>query len=276
MSHELGVFLRARRADAHLEPPVRGETQRRRVTGLRREEVAAAAGISVDYYTRIEQGRETHPSDSVIDALGRALGLEPDALHYLYRLRDAPTNPGRTMAADNTETINRMTALVDAVSPNPAYVMDRLSNIIAENEEGLALFEGFAELEPKKRNTCRYLLTDIRARTTFPEWEELARGAVAHLRAANANRLEDPELRDLVGELRKQSAQFDEWWNGHLVQRRRASTLHIRTRDGQTLTRRYEILHLPDEELRMTIWLPGAEASETEPSVPHKHPAQPR
>lgn len=276
MSHELGVFLRARRADAHLEPPVRGENQRRRVTGLRREEVAAAAGISVDYYTRIEQGRETHPSDSVIDALGRALGLEPDALHYLYRLRDAPTNPGRTTAAENTEAVDRMTALVDAVSPNPAYVMDRLSNIIAANEEGLALFDGFTELEPEKRNTCRYLLTDVRARTIFLEWEELARGAVAQLRAANANKLEDPELLDLVGELREQSPQFDEWWNGHLVGRRRASTLHIRARDGQTLTRRYEILHLPDEELRMTIWLPDAESAAAAPAVPHKPPARPQ
>lgn len=276
MSHELGVFLRTRRADAHLEPSVRGENQRRRVTGLRREEVAAAAGISVDYYTRIEQGRETHPSDSVMDALGRALRLEPDALDHLYRLRDAPTDPGRATATGNAETIDRMAALVDAVSPNPAYVLDRLSNVVAANEEGLALFDGFAELEPDKRNTCRYLLTDVRAGEIFLEWKELARGAVAHLRAANANKLEDPELLDLVGELRGQSPQFDEWWNGHLVQRRRASTLHIRTRDGQTVTRRFEILHLPDEELRMTIWLPDAESVAAGHAVPDKRPALPQ
>jgi transcriptional regulator with XRE-family HTH domain len=257
MSHELGVFLRARRAAAHLEPSARGEDQRRRVTGLRREEVAAAAGISADYYTRIEQGRETHPSDSVMDALCRALSLERDALDHLYRLRDAPTDPGRTTAADDADTVNRMTALVVAVSPNPAYVLDRLSNVVAANTEGLKLFDGIAELEPETRNTCRYLLTDVRARKIFLEWEELARGAVAHLRAANANKLEDPELLDLVSELREQSPQFAEWWNGHLVQRRRASTLHIRTKDGQTLRRRYEILHLLDEDLRMTIWLPS-------------------
>jgi transcriptional regulator with XRE-family HTH domain len=259
MSHELGVFLRARRTDSQLRPPIHGENGLRRVTGLRREEVAADAGISVDYYTRIEQGRETHPSDSVMDALGRALRLEPDALDHLYKLRDSPPISARPSAAGTSLLVDRMTVMVEAVKPNPAYVMDRLSNVIAANTEGLTLFEGFAELEPEHRNTCRYLLTDLRAREVFLEWEELARGAVAHLRAANANKLEDPELLDLVGELRGQSPQFDEWWNGHLVQRRRASTLHIRTRDGQTLTRRFEILHLPDEELRMTIWLPDAQ-----------------
>jgi hypothetical protein len=113
------------------------------------------------------------------------------------------------------------------------------------------------DLPPQQRNTCRYLLTDIRARENFLEWEELARGAVAHLRGANADNLRDPELHAFVDELREHSQQFDEWWNGHIVQHRRASTLHIRTQDGHTVTRRYEILHLPDEDLRMTIWLPS-------------------
>jgi transcriptional regulator with XRE-family HTH domain len=256
MSHELGVFLRARRTNAQLQPPLHGGNSRRRVTGLRREEVAAAAGISVDYYTRIEQGRETHPSDSVMDALSRALRLEPDALDHLYKLRDAASAPAPTTAASKALIVERMTVLVQAVRPNPAYVMDRLSNVIAANTEGLALFDGFADLPPEQRNTCRYLLTDLRAREIFLEWDELARGAVAHLRAANADKLEDPELLELVSELRGRSTQFDDWWDGHIVQRRRASTLHIHTQKGHTRTRRYEILHLPDEELRMTIWLP--------------------
>ncbi len=204
MSGELGVFLRARRTDTQLEPPLHGENGRRRVTGLRREEVAAASGISVDYYARIEQGRETHPSDSVMDALSRALRLEPDALDHLYKLRDAAAASGRTKAAGNAPIVERMKALVEAVSPNPAYVMDRLSNVVAANTEGLALFDGITDLPPQQRNTCRYLLTDLRAGEVFLEWEELARGAVAHLRAANADKLEDPELHAFVGELREQ------------------------------------------------------------------------
>lgn len=89
MSTELGEFLRARRSDANLESPTRDGNNRRRVTGLRREEVSTAAGISVDYYTRLEQGRETRPSDAVIDALARVLRLTPDATEHLYRLRGA-------------------------------------------------------------------------------------------------------------------------------------------------------------------------------------------
>lgn len=87
MSTELGEFLRARRGDANLESPTRDGNNRRRVTGLRREEVSTAAGISVDYYTRLEQGRENRPSDAVIDALARVLCLAPDATEHLYRLR---------------------------------------------------------------------------------------------------------------------------------------------------------------------------------------------
>lgn len=150
-----------------------------------------------------------------------------------------------------------MTALVDAVRPNPAYVLDRLSNMIAANAEGLALYDGFAELPAVQRNTCRYLLTDPRARDIFLEWEELARGAVAHLRAANAHHLQGPELQTLVTDLREQSPLFEGWWNEHIVERRRASIKHIRTDTNHIAVRRYEVLHIPEEELRMTLWMPG-------------------
>lgn len=150
-----------------------------------------------------------------------------------------------------------MAALVEAVRPNPAYVLDRLSNMLAANPEGLALYDGFADLSPRQRNTCRYLVTDPRARAIFLEWEEIARGAVAHLRAANADNLHDPELQALVAELSEHSAMFEEWWSEHIVERRRTSIKHIRATDGDTITRRYEILHLPEDGLRMTLWLPG-------------------
>ncbi|WP_162940108.1 helix-turn-helix transcriptional regulator [Gryllotalpicola protaetiae] len=257
MSNELGDFLRARRADAALEPPARDGVGRRRNPGLRREEVAAAAGISVDYYTRLEQGRERHPSDAVVDALARVLRLTPDARAHLARLRGVSAAAARGERDDGSAVAERMSALVDAVRPNPAYVLDRLSNMVAANTEGLALYAGFGELPPEQRNTCRYLMTDPRAPRIFVEWEELARGAVAQLRAANAGRLDDPALRALIEELRGESPLFAEWWGGHLVERRRASIKHLRTAAGE-VARRYEVLHLPEEELRMTIWLPGA------------------
>ncbi|TIH27067.1 helix-turn-helix transcriptional regulator [Subtercola vilae] len=256
MSNELGEFLRARRADTGLEPPTGSGANRRRVAGLRREEVAAASGISVDYYTRLEQGREAHPSDAVLDALARVLHLTADAAEHLYRLRfTVPSS--RSGRSDNIELAQRMATLVDAVRPNPAYALDRLSNMLAANPEGLALYDGFAALPAGARNTCRYLMTEDRAREIFVEWEEIARGAVAHLRAANADNLHDPELDALVTELRERSPLFSMWWDEHIVERRRTSIKHLRTQGGEIIARRYEVLHLPDERIRVTIWLPG-------------------
>ena len=211
MSTELGEFLRARRGDVNLESPTRDGNNRRRVTGLRREEVSTAAGISVDYYTRLEQGRETRPSDAVIDALARVLRLAPDATEHLYRLRGASPSSIHGPHGDDGLLAERMATLVEAVRPNPAYVLDRLSNMLAANPEGLALYDGFADVSPRQRNTCRYLVTNPRAREIFLEWEEIARGAVAHLRAANAANLQNPELQALVAELREHSALFEEW-----------------------------------------------------------------
>ncbi|MDQ4215421.1 helix-turn-helix transcriptional regulator [Microbacterium capsulatum] len=254
MPNELGDFLRARRTDAGLEPPNAGSPRRRRVTGLRREEVAAASGISADYYTRLEQGRETHPSDAVLDALARVLRLGPDAREHLSRLRGS-SGPAPVRAPEDPSARERMDALVEAVRPNPAYVLDRLGGMIAANPEGLALYPGFAELPRERRNTCRYLMTDPRAREMFVEWEEIARGAVAHLRAANVDDLQDPALQRFVAELRSESPLFEEWWTEHIVERRRTSVKHVRTGTGEVLPRRHEVLYLPEDGLRMTIWL---------------------
>ncbi|GAB3148659.1 helix-turn-helix transcriptional regulator [Microbacterium neimengense] len=255
ISNELGDFLRARRQDRALAPD-HDTPGARRTPGLRREEVATRAGISVDYYIRLEQGRESHPSDAVISALADALALSPDAARHLVRLRDANAAPAEPTA--DTDLVPRMSALVAAVRPQPAYVLDRFSTIVAANEEGMSLYAGLAELPPEQRNTCRYLLTDPRARETFLDWEDLARGAVAHLRAANVDRLDDPRLGELVRELGARSEQFAAWWGGHIVERRRGATTRIRGLDGVVVERSYEILHLPDDAVRLTIWLPPA------------------
>lgn len=256
MTNQLGEFLRARRTDPSLAPtlPSLGS---RRVSGLRREELAAEAGISSDYYIRLEQGRETNPSDSVLEALARVLKLSADAAQHLHQLRDQSS----TAAVETTgEMVARMEGLVDAVRPNPAYVLDRLSNIVAANPEGLALFDGIADAPPAERNTCRYLLTHPRAPEIFLDWADIARGAVGHLRAANADDLHEPNLARLVAELSATSPEFADWWDGHVVHRRRSSTKRMRTPDGSETARRYEILHLPDERMRMTIWLPSPSA----------------
>ncbi len=257
--NELGDFLRARRAHAELTPP--GAPARRRVTGLRREEVAAASGISVDYYTRLEQGRVAQPSDSVLDALARVLRLTPDAREHLYRLRPH-ADVGSEFHGDAGLLAQRMAQLVDAVRPNPAYVLDRLSNMVAVNPEGLELYAGFEELVPAQRNPCRYLLTAPRARDRVVEWREIARGAVAQLRIANAGDLQNADLQSLIAELRAASPLFGQWWNEHIVERRRASVKHLRMPDGEIIARRHEVLYLPEDGLRMTLWLGVGDSGE--------------
>lgn len=256
MPSELGDFLRARRTDSSLSPASTPGVGRRRLSGLRREEVAAASGISVDYYTRLEQGRERNPSDAVVAALARVLRLQTDAQAHLLRLRNGgdPTGIGRP---DDGQLAARLSSLVEAVRPNAAYVLDRMSFMVSANAEGLALYDGFAELPHEQRNTCRYLFTDSRARRTFVDWDVVARGAVAHLRAANSDDLQNRELQALVAEISAESMEFERWWAEHIVERRRASVTHVRTGDS-VVVRRYEVLHLPDEQLRMTLWLPPA------------------
>lgn len=257
MASELGSFLRARRLLVSPQSAAYQPAGRRRVDGLRREEVAAASGISADYYTRLEQGRVTNPSDSVLDALARVLGLDDDGARHLRVLRAAADGhhvPQHPVVPEDLR--QRMAALVDAVRPNPAYVLDGLSTFIAANAESLALLDGLADLPPHLRNTCRYLVTHPRAREVFVDWADVARGSVAQLRAANADRLDDPGLMALVAELGVASDDFRRWWEGHDVGRRRSSEQHIRRPDGTVRRYRYEILHLPDAQARMTIYLP--------------------
>lgn len=258
MASELGSFLRARRTDPRLRPehPSLGV---RRVSGLRREEVAAAAGISIDYYTRLEQGRETNPSDAVLRAVARVLHLKGDSLEYLFLLRSTPEAAVPTVHG-GMDLRRRSEALVAAVRPNPAYVLDRLSNVLAINAEGLALLDGLESEPADARNMCTYLLTHARAREIFVDWEDIARGAVAQLRAANAGNLREARLQELVDQLAARSSRFAGWWSGHLVGRRRSSTKRLRTNAGE-VERQLEILQMPDEGLRMTLWLPASAAS---------------
>lgn len=230
---------------------------RRRTSGLRREEVAAAAGVSVDYYTRLEQGRERNPSSSVLSALAKVLNLDHDATDHLFKLRDS-SQPRAQVAHhfDRNEPAARMATLVGAVRPNPAYVLDRLSNVIAANAEGLTLFGGLADYPPETRNTCRYLLTHPRAREIFADWETIARGSVAQLRAANVANLADPELTSLVRDLSAHSTEFSDWWAEHAVGKRRSSEKRFRDGNGATTVHPYEVLHLPEVRMRMTLYLP--------------------
>jgi transcriptional regulator with XRE-family HTH domain len=156
VSGELGEFLRARRARLHpADVGLPAGTGLRRTPGLRREELAAVAGISIDYCIRLEQGKENNPGPAVLDALSAALRLNQEETAHLYAL--ARNAAGRRTPMPTASRVRPgIRQLLDSLRPCPAYVLNRISDVLAANPEALALFVGLAEWPPERRNTIRY------------------------------------------------------------------------------------------------------------------------
>jgi transcriptional regulator with XRE-family HTH domain len=218
---ELGRFLRARRTQvtpAEAGLPV--GTGVRRTPGLRREEVAALAGVSIDYYTRLERGRETHPSLAVVEALGRALRLDEDEQAHLRNLaiRAAhhapvpPTAPSRTVSP-------KVKLLLANLRPSPAYVTSRTLDLLAANPGALALYAGIESWPVRQRNLARYLFLHPAARDLYADWPTQIRGCVARLRALAGTDPDAPDLAGLIGELLLKSPEFAKLWDRYDVAR---------------------------------------------------------
>ncbi|MFD7389289.1 helix-turn-helix transcriptional regulator [Streptomyces sp. NPDC059852] len=203
----LGEFLRASRA--RLEPSDVGlpaGTGTRRVRGLRREEVAVLAGVSADYYVRLEQGRERHPSPQVVGALGRALRLDADARVHLYRL--AGLSPVAEAGGLRDQVHPDLLRLLDAFPDAAAYVLGPAFDVLAANVIAGALLEPFGG----QTSMPRVLFTHPRAREVFPDWRLVA-GATVYALRLNAARFSDvPEIGELVRELLEVSAEFRVLW----------------------------------------------------------------
>jgi transcriptional regulator with XRE-family HTH domain len=206
-NNHLGEFLRARRTQ--LSPDTVGlrSDGRRRVSGLRREEVAELAGLSTDYYTRLEQGRERHPSRSVLDALAKALLFDDEALRYLRSVAEHSPR-GRKRNAERPRLDPRLLALLELWSSTPAIVLDKLTNIVAANQLGRAVYAGL------QHNDClaRLVFLDPEARTFYEDWASVAHSTVASLRAAGGADPDDPRLIALVGELSLRNDEFRGLW----------------------------------------------------------------
>ncbi|MFF2364062.1 helix-turn-helix domain-containing protein [Streptomyces sp. NPDC058122] len=193
----------------------------RRTPGLRREELAVLAGVSVDYYIRIEQGRERAPSDAVLDALARALRLTDDEHAHLLGLADqvAGRTP-RRRPAEPRPAGPGLRLLLESVRPSPAYVLDEVNDVLAANPEGFALMPGLGDWPVGQRNTIRYTFLHAAARTLFADWDRVARNCVAHLHTAE---LTAPErTAALVAELVAASEEFAVLWRRHEVWVKRA------------------------------------------------------
>ncbi|MEV7468457.1 helix-turn-helix transcriptional regulator [Streptomyces kronopolitis] len=219
---EIGSFLKARRAaldPAELGLP--GGVNRRRVRGLRREEVAQVAGISVDYYTRIEQGRAHAISDAVLDAIARALRLTGGEMTYLRNIA-VPRRPG---ASDGAGTVGpgqtvrpEIQQLLDAMDTTvPAMVVGRGLDILAWNALGGRFAFDLAALAPDRRNTALLVFLDPVARALHPDWEAKALEVVGNLRADSGRHPDDPRICAVVNELLDHSADFRRLWETQTV-----------------------------------------------------------
>ncbi|MEV4597032.1 helix-turn-helix transcriptional regulator [Amycolatopsis sp. NPDC049253] len=215
-TNALGEFLRARRELVRPEVAGLPGGTGRRVAGLRREEVAILAGISSDYYLRLEQGRDRNPSDQVLRALAGVLRLDADATAYLLSV----SRPARRKAASRRlpPGVGR---LVDCVSGTPAYVQDKLTNVLAANPLATAL-------SPNYRpgvNLLRAVFLDPTERALRRDWTETTAEGVATLRSRVGPDVDDPRLQELVGELSVHSTRFRQLWARHDV-RPRAGRVH--------------------------------------------------
>jgi len=264
---ELASTLSAARA--RLQPPDVGlpAGPRRRVPGLRREEVALLAGISVDYLIRLEQGRGPRPSTQVLAALARALRLTADERDHLFHLAGAEApRPGRIDGFVRPSTLR----LLSRISDLPAMVIDAKGDLLAWNDLALALIGDLTPLPAGQRNFARLgFLGDQRQRRVVydspADSERAAIETVADLRVTAARYPDDPDVAALIGELRAGSRDFVRLWDDGRVEMRRAS---VKTFDHPIvgrLTLECDLAILPDSDQRLIVYSaePGTSAAET-------------
>ncbi|WP_410587680.1 helix-turn-helix transcriptional regulator [Amycolatopsis sp. lyj-23] len=258
MDRELGRFLKSRREAA--TPAECGVLTgpRRRVPGLRREEVAQLAGISVEYYVRLEQGRARAPSPEVLDALARTLRLDDVERRHLDDLASArPTRPPSARRA--RPELAQLLAKLDRV---PALVVDHRLDVLAGNPLSAQLFRGFATA-----NLARFCLLDPASREVFPDWHDVARATVGQLRLVAARYATDPALAALVGELTLRSETFRTLWAGRFVQQRTHGRKRFRHPVAGELTLQFENFELPDSSGQRLVTFTAEPGSPSESAL---------
>lgn len=263
---ELSAFLNAQRArlrpdDVGLVP----DAVPRRVPGLRREEVAHLAGVSTDYYTRLEQGRKLSPSDSVLNAIARALLLDETGREHLFDLARPPA-PRRLRGSDRVQRVRASTRqLIESWADQPALLVGRRREVLAANALARSLIFDFRTLPQAERNYIRWVLLHPDARTLYRDWAEVASTMVAVLRMEAGRFPNDRGISDLVGELAVKSEEFPAWWADHRVQAHTHGTKRFRHPIVGDLELDWQGLVLPgDEDQTIFIYFapPGSPAAD--------------
>lgn len=231
----------------------------RRVPGLRREELAVLAGVSSDYYTKLEQGRETHPSAQVLDALARALDLHEDERRHLFYLVDLV--PPSLHGMPRPEVSRELLLLMDAWPATPAMVLSDTLDVLARNQLARGLYSGFTLDD----NLLRMTFLDPEGRRFYLDWQRAAEASVANLRATAGHRPDDPTLVALVAELSGGSPEFAEMWGRQTVRGKTHEAKQFHHRDVGPMTLDYQAFDVrsaPGQQLVVYQAEPGSTSAQ--------------
>ncbi|MFI6765089.1 helix-turn-helix transcriptional regulator [Streptomyces sp. NPDC050355] len=269
---ELGNFLRSRRA--RLQPEEVGLVSygaRRRVPGLRREELAQLAGVSVAYYTRLEQGQSHNASEGVLDALARALRLTADERAHLCALA-RPTRARRRPAVRHDRVRPGVRRLLTAMADVPAVALGPRFEILAWNRLGHALIAGHLDFDSPGRpldrpNAQRLLFLDPHTRELYRDRDEEVRRAVSALRVAAGQYPDDPQLTELIGELSMKSTEFSGLWSRHAVGNCTFGTKRFHHPLVGDLELDFEMMQTPDGSGQGVLMYTAAEGSPSEAAL---------
>jgi transcriptional regulator with XRE-family HTH domain len=229
---------------------------RRRVSGLRREEVALLAGVSVDYYTRLERGDLNGVSDTVLDAVSSALHLDEPEQAHLINLAQAANSTKRVRRRPPQDGVRpTIQRIIDAMAGTPAYVRNSRRDILTANRLGYALYSELYLDPARPVNVARFIVLNPRARTFFIDWPTAANDIVAALRAEAGNNPYDRELSDLVGELSTRSDEFASRWAAQNVRFHRSGFEAIHHPIVGDLYLTFEVMDLPaDPGLSLIVY----------------------
>jgi transcriptional regulator with XRE-family HTH domain len=264
---ELRAFLRSRRA--RLSPADVGLPEdggRRRTPGLRREELAALAGVGVSWYTWLEQGRDINPSPEVLDALARALRLDAAERKTLFALARtelpltddvADTDPERV-----GEDTGQLIALVESLHPSPAYLLGPMTRILAWNRAASLVLGSPDHLPVDRRYLLWWLMVDPGDGGMTPQRERTARNTLARFRAEYARHAGEREYEEFLAEIRGRSARFRAWWNEHeVIEAQRGTKVIEHPRLGTLRLHHAQTVPTGQPELRMAVYAPADEAT---------------
>lgn len=255
----LGDYLRARRAQVSPDAAGIRAHGSRRVPGLRREEVATLAGMSADYYVRLEQGRERNPSAQVIDALSDVLRLEEDARLHLFRIAGLTPGTRRGVAPERVDP--QLLRLMDQWPDTPAIVAGRAYDVLAANRLAHALFDGFRH----GSNLLAKIFLDPDARVFYPDWQRVAEYSVAGFRLLHGRSPSDPRIAEVLRSLTAGSEDFAALWQRHDAREKRPEAKRFHHPEVGDLTlhlNAFEVKSAPGQELIVYHAEPGSASAE--------------